>query len=189
MNNVLIVSSSAKGAEYLYEILKSSNNSGISFAKSGAEARRSFMQNQYDIVLINAPLSDEYGDDFAVSATMNSLSAVILLVKEDAFYDISEKVEDYGVLVLGKPLSRQMLYQALKFIDVSMRRLTGLQKENMKLQNKIEEIRLVDRAKCVLIQYLNMTEPKAHRYIEKQAMDMRMTKKAVAQGILKTYES
>ena len=59
----------------------------------------------------------------------------------------------------------------------------------MKLQKKIEEIRLVDRAKCALIQYLNMTEATAHRYIEKQAMDTRRTKSAIAKDILNTYDS
>ena len=53
--------------------------------------------------------------------------------------------------------------------------------------NQIEEIRLVDRAKCALIQYLSFTEQQAHRHIEKQAMDMHITKE-VALGILKTYE-
>ena len=46
----------------------------------------------------------------------------------------------------------------------------------------------MDRAKCVLIQYLNMTETQAHRYIEKQAMDLRTTRRQIAEGILKTYE-
>ena len=64
-----------------------------------------------------------------------------------------------------------------------------LQRENVKLQQKIEEIRLVDRAKCCLIQYLNMTEAQAHRHIEKQAMDTRRTRREVAEGILQTYES
>jgi response regulator NasT len=63
-----------------------------------------------------------------------------------------------------------------------------LENENNKLQKKIEAIRLVDRAKCVLIQYLNMTEPQAHRYIEKQAMDLRQSRVATAENILKTYE-
>ena len=50
-------------------------------------------------------------------------------------------------------------------------------------------MRLIDRAKCVLIQYLTMTEPQAHRYIEKQAMDTRTTRREVAQQILRTYET
>ena len=64
-----------------------------------------------------------------------------------------------------------------------------LKKENNKLLQKIEDIRMIDRAKCILIQYLNMTGAEAHRYIEKQAMDMRSTRKVVAEGILRTYEN
>ena len=52
----------------------------------------------------------------------------------------------------------------------------------------MEEIRLVDRAKCALIQYLSLTEPMAHRYIEKEAMDRRVSRREVAEGILRTYE-
>ena len=73
-------------------------------------------------------------------------------------------------------------------MSAARNRIVGLQSENVRLQSKIEEIRLVDRAKCALIQYLNMTEPQAHRYIEKQAMDMRTTRREIAQNILKTYE-
>lgn len=64
----------------------------------------------------------------------------------------------------------------------------GLKSENQRLQKQIEEIRLVNRAKCVLIQYLSMTEPQAHRYIEKQAMDLRTPRREIAERILKTYE-
>ena len=52
-----------------------------------------------------------------------------------------------------------------------------------------EDIRLIDRAKCILIEYLNMTEKQAHKYIEKQAMDLRTTRRAVAESLLRTYES
>ena len=48
---------------------------------------------------------------------------------------------------------------------------------------------MVDRAKCALIQYLGFTEPQAHRYIEKQAMDLRQTRREVAESILKSDES
>ena len=56
------------------------------------------------------------------------------------------------------------------------------------MQRKIEEIRLIDRAKCILIQYLQMTEPQAHKYIEKQAMNLRQSRVQMAESILKTYE-
>ena len=50
------------------------------------------------------------------------------------------------------------------------------------------EIRLVDRAKCILIQYLDMTEKEAHRHIEKLAMDKRKTRREIAESILRSYE-
>ena len=52
----------------------------------------------------------------------------------------------------------------------------------------MNEVRIINRAKCCLIEYLKMTEPQAHRYIEKQAMDLRQTKREIAESILKTYE-
>ena len=52
----------------------------------------------------------------------------------------------------------------------------------------MNEIRIVDRAKLVLITNLGMDEPHAHRYIEKNAMDMRITKRESAEMIIKTYE-
>ncbi|MDR2650244.1 MAG: ANTAR domain-containing protein, partial [Clostridiales bacterium] len=45
------------------------------------------------------------------------------------------------------------------------------------------------RAKCVLISYLAMSEPEAHKYIEKQSMDMQKTKRVIAEGIVRTYEN
>ena len=55
--------------------------------------------------------------------------------------------------------------------------------------SKIEDIRIVDRAKCLLISYLGMSEPQAHKYIEQQAMDKRITKRECADRIIKTYDN
>jgi AmiR/NasT family two-component response regulator len=52
-----------------------------------------------------------------------------------------------------------------------------------------EEIEIINRAKTTLMEYLGFTEPQAHRYIEKHAMDMRVTKIEIAKNILKIYES
>jgi len=66
--------------------------------------------------------------------------------------------------------------------------LQEVQKENLKLKQKIEDIRIIDRAKCILISRLNLSEEEVHRAIEKQAMDMRTSKRAIAEDILKTHE-
>lgn len=189
MSSALIVSSSEKGKNILSEIIKMSGFSKIETVSNGSEVRRVFIQNNFDIVLINAPLTDEFGHDLALNITENTSSGVILMVKSNIADDICAKVENFGVFIVEKPLNSQLLYQAIKLVSTSTKRIIKLKEENLKLKNKISEIRLIDRAKCILIQYLNMTESQAHRYIEKQAMDRRITKKEVAQNILKTYEN
>ena len=63
-----------------------------------------------------------------------------------------------------------------------------MQEKQATVEEKIEEIRLVNRAKWLLIECLSMTETEAHRYIEKQAMDARISKREVAENIIKTYK-
>ena len=46
----------------------------------------------------------------------------------------------------------------------------------------------MNRAKWLLIECLNMTEAEAHRYIEKQAMDLRISRREAAENIIKTYK-
>ena len=55
------------------------------------------------------------------------------------------------------------------------------------MEDKMKEIRLVNRAKWILIDVMNMTEADAHRYIEKHAMDECITKREVSENIIKTY--
>lgn len=187
MDSVLIVSSSNKSIELLSQLINAWTVTKITSTNNSAEARRLINKIDYDLILINTPLSDEFGDELAITITEISSSGVILIIKNEIADDISAKVEDYGVLIVSNPIVRQLFYQAYKLAIASKKRILGLRNENIILQNKIEEIRLVTKAKCVLIQHLNMTEDQAHRYIEKQAMDMRTTRKEIAQNVLKNY--
>ena len=175
-DTVLIISSTKNSFESFESLLKAHDFVSIKKASSGSEARRMLIDNDFDLVIINSPLSDEFGHELALYLSDNFSAGIILIVKSDISDQVSSKVEDYGVYVLEKPLNKQMFYQSIKLINASQKKLMGLRKENSKLQVKIEEIKLVDRAKCTLIQYLKFTESQAHRYIEKQAMDMRKTR-------------
>lgn len=61
-----------------------------------------------------------------------------------------------------------------------------LSSQTTKLKEKMDEIRLVNRAKLLLMQNKNMTEQEAHRYIEKEAMDTGAKKTAVSSLIVST---
>ena len=62
-----------------------------------------------------------------------------------------------------------------------------MEERQASVEEKIEEIRLVNKAKWQLIECLRMTEAEAHRYIEKQAMDQRVSKREIAESIIETY--
>lgn len=189
MENVLLLSGSLKGQESLAQLLKANGFITAAICENSGEARRTLIQNDFALVVINTPLSDEFGHEFALTVAQTTSAGVVMLVKNELADDISAKVEDYGVLVIAKPLNRLLFSQTIKLAAASRRRFLSLQTENIKLQNKIEEIRLVNRAKCALIQYLGLTEAQAHRYIEKQAMDMRQTRRETARSILSMYEN
>ena len=113
---------------------------------------------------------------------------MVLVARAELADAMARQVEDYGVIVAEWPLNRFLFHQALKIAAASRRRVYELKRKNITLQRQLEEAKLIDRAKCALIQVLHMTEPQAHRYIEKQAMDRRVTKREVAAAIIEMYE-
>ena len=72
-------------------------------------------------------------------------------------------------------------------LEASQRKLRKCQEENNKLRKKLEELRVVCQAKCLLVEYLHLTEEEAHKYIERQAMEDRKTRRAVAEDIMREY--
>ena len=93
----------------------------------------------------------------------------------------------HGVFTLPKPTSKPTLLTALNWMSSARERLRKSEKKALSIEEKMEEIRIVNRAKWILIRELKLDEPEAHRYIEKQAMDRCISKRIVAEEIIKTY--
>jgi response regulator NasT len=102
--------------------------------------------------------------------------------------EVTEKVEDFGVITVAKPINKQMFWSALKLARVAQQRISMARKENDRLRKKLEDVKLVSQAKCLLIANQGMSEEEAHKYIEKQAMDQRLSRAEVAKEILQRYE-
>ncbi|NLM45965.1 MAG: ANTAR domain-containing protein [Firmicutes bacterium] len=189
MESALIVTLTQKSIEFFTEMLNAASFGQIATVQSCGEARRLLMERDFDLVIINAPLRDETGEDLARHVAAQGTSQVILVVKSEYYDEISANTEEDGVLTVAKPLNRSLFWATLKLAKAAGAKLKRMQAENSKLQQKIEDIRIIDRAKCLLISYLKLSEQEAHRFLEKQAMDLRITKRAVAEGILKMYEN
>lgn len=184
---VLVVSSGDKIRDYFSGLLPADEYELVSHAHNAGEARRLLLSQCADIVIINAPLSDEFGTQLALDLS-DSPMGIMLVVKSEHFERIAHLVEDAGVLTVARPNSRQSFYGALKLLIAVSAKLAKMERKNRTLQEKMADIRTVNRAKWLLIENLKMSESDAHYYIEKQAMDTRLSRREVAQGIIRTYD-
>ena len=187
--SVLIVSSSEKFVGSIRAMLPENEFGPIEIAKNIGVARRRYAERGFDVVLINTPLPDEFGTKFALDVSADTNSGVLMFIKSDLYDDITEKVIDYGVLTVSKPISASMVHQVFKILYAVQEKFRGFEKKTATLEEKMEEIRIINRAKWTLINNLKMTESEAHRLIEKQALDTRRTKRSIAEGIINTYNS
>ncbi|MFI3205882.1 MAG: ANTAR domain-containing protein [Clostridia bacterium] len=187
MKTALIVSRTGQSVLFIKDMLKLAAVPNVDTATSCEEARAKLFVVDYDLVIINAPLQDEFGEKFSVDIAKEKNSQVMLIVKNDIFDDVSLKTEKYGVISVSKPVNKTIFWSALKIAKSSFKLVRKFQEENTKLRQTLEDVKIIDRAKLLLISHLGMDEQSAHRYIEKQAMDLRSTKREVSEGILKTY--
>jgi len=189
MESALIVSHPKKETAFLAELLGLASIRRIVSAKSVDSAQKFILLEDFDLVVVNAPLRDEGGESFAGRVASKGASKVILLARNECLDSVSALCEEGGVLAVSKPVDKTLFLSALSLAKSAQSRIKRIQAENVQLKQKIEDIRIIDRAKCMLISIMKMTEQEAHRYIEKQAMDMRSTRRIVAEGILKLYEN
>ena len=185
--SVLVVSAAEKFNTVISELLTESGYRQIRYESSVSAARRAFSENAYDFVIINSPLPDDVGVRFAVDVSTSGSAVALLVVRSDIFEETNEKVYKHGVYAIPKPMSRPIIEMALKWMASSRERLRKTEKKTLSIEEKMEEIRIVNRAKWLLISELKMDEPGAHRYIEKQAMDRCVTRREIADEIIKTY--
>lgn len=159
----------------------------VCFTGNIAAARRELLSRSFDLVIINAPLPDETGTQFAIDANKRMDTVVLLLLRADYFEEVNERVISYGVFTLQVPVPASTIRQGLKWMISSRERLRRMETKNLSVEEKMEEIRLVNRAKWILIEKQKMNESDAHRHIEKRAMDQCISKSEVARSIIKAY--
>lgn len=185
--SVLVVSAADNFNTVLSELLPESKYSPVYTVSSVSAAKRTLAERAFDFVIINSPLPDDIGSRFAIDTCKTKNSIVMLLVRAELHAEMHDKVSYHGVFTLPKPTSKPTLNTALGWMASARERLRDFEKKNLSIEEKMEEIRIVNRAKWLLINELKMDEPNAHRYIEKQAMDRCVSKREVAEEIIKTY--
>lgn len=184
---VLIVSPGDRMAEALQALLTVTDFFPVRRVRSAGEARRSMTEQEYDLVLINAPLPDADAQRLAEDACQGD-AAVLLFVRSEDFDAAAAQVTPFGVIPTPKPTSTAVAAQCIRALCALRERLRRMEVRQQSVEEKIQEIRLVNRAKWALIQRRGMSEEEAHRHIEKRSMDQRLPRAAVARQILAACE-
>ena len=187
MYSVLIVSAAENLNTALHTLLPEAKYNPVHTVTSVSAAKRIFADRNYDFVIINSPLPDDTGSRFAIDCCNSKNTVVLLLVRSEFHADLHDKVAEHGVFTLPMPSSKPTITTALGWMSSARERLRKSEKKTLSLEEKMEEIRIVNRAKWLLISEIKMEEPEAHRYIEKRAMDQCISKREVAEDIIKTY--
>ena len=190
MKNLLLISASDSIKKDFQSACEGKQGLSTFFAGSSIEAGEILKNRCFELTVIDSSVCA--GEKELISSLCGSTSGAVILVLNDAQSareEIYRSAQDLGVIAVSPKHLKGALIASLHLIDSVENRVALLQSENDRLKHKMYEIKIVNRAKLVLMSYLSMSEKTAHRYIEKQAMDMRTSRVEVAEQILKTYEN
>jgi len=187
-SSVLVVSQTDKAHNFITGILPPEQFEPVDAVHSAGEAKRLLINKPYDIVVINTPLKDDFGADLAIQITEDYNLGVLMMIKADHYDQVTDHVEDYGILTLSRPCTDHDIFQSLKLLAATRKRLRAMEEKTVRLEQKMKEIRLINRAKGILMERQHMTEAEAHRYLEKAAMDNCVKKADIAQNLIRNAD-
>lgn len=149
---------------------------GIRLAKAG----------DYGLLIVESGVTDPAAMKACRTAVAHPTASILFLADETEFSSenekkAKEKLLDMGATILVKPLKQSAFATAIQSADMAHIRLGALKK-------KLDDEKVVTRAKLLLMQTLSFTEEEAHKFIEKEAMNSGRTRSDVAYEIIKTYE-
>jgi response regulator NasT len=137
-----------------------------------------------DLVVLDVKMPKLDGISAAQRIASQRIAPVVILT---AFSqrDLVERARDAGAMAyLVKPFSKSDLVPAIEMAVSRFSELQMLETEVADLTERLETRKLVDRAKGVLQQQLELSEPESFRWIQKTAMDLRLSMRQVAEGVI-----
>lgn len=167
MGRALIVSAGASSNEYISARLTELGYARPIIVPSAAEARRRMLESDFELIVVNSPLPDEFGHELCADAVEKTDAGVIFLAKAAAAEQLLTPLSEEGVLLVTKPFSNTFFCRPSTWPPPATTASCFAAGESADA-GKLAQVRLVSRAKCCLIELGHMTEAEAHRYIEKK---------------------
>ena len=187
LRSVLIVTGSDKIYDFMIDILPQKEFYPVSRASTCGEARRLLVSQQYDILVINTPMPDDFGIDLALDFA-DSPMCIMLMVKDEIYDQVTYQVIDSGIVTISKPTTKPVVYSSMRLLSALSAKLKRFEKKTRTLEEKMADIRMINHAKWLIIDKKKMTEEEAHHMIEHRAMERRITKREAAREIIDELE-
>lgn len=191
MKKALILCREGKMLEAIQNGVASLGCSNTFTFHSAAEVRAEWDKIQdgaYQLAVVNAPLEDEFGSKLVKTLYESLDIPSLFLVPGEHTKAMTDFLTELPCFVIPKPVNVNTLEQSIQLSFDAFQKMAILNRKNRSLQEKLDDLKVIDRAKCTLIAVLNMSESQAHRYIQKKAMDERVKPRVIADNILRTYE-
>lgn len=177
--NILLSDSCGSAATRLVRILPSLRIPAELIKVPAGELRAKLSERPVDALILGE------GDfDLAEELSSHSYTAVLLIAGAEALSNLRSACIAAGILSAGE----DELETALSQLLASCIRLRTIRIHTSTLQRRLDDTKIVNRAKLLLVTRLKMSEGEAHRYIEKTAMDSCSSRRDVAESIIRTYE-
>ncbi|MGE5455027.1 MAG: ANTAR domain-containing response regulator [Methylocystaceae bacterium] len=179
---VLIADSVGTQRTQISEALKRAGYQVVAEVADMGQALRKTRSLLCDLVVVDANLEGGKGLKTALIIDEDQLAAVLLLVNREALVNATK------LPYLVKPVYDYTLIPAVETAMLYWRKYGQLKTEINRLEEKIETRKVVDRAKGLLVSRLQLNEPDAHRFLQKEAMNRGLTLIQVAREVIKRLE-
>lgn len=186
--SAMLVSASEAQTKRISALLTRARIVPFEHADSVRQALDLFDAGSIDGVLIAEPVTGSSGEELAMQLKKRRCMAVLLLAEPTHADAAAALLEQSGVLVLPNDAPEALIVQTIRLLAAVRIQLEQMQHKTEKLEAKVADIRIINRAKLLLVQHLQMTETEAHKYIEKQAMNTSKPRRTIAENIIRTYE-
>jgi response regulator NasT len=166
----------------LVEMLTEAGYEVVAQAENGSVAVELVKLHKPDLAILDVKMPEM--DGITAAEQIIALAPVLMLT---AFSqrDLVERARDAGVMAyVVKPFSISDLIPAIEIAISRHTQMKSLEKEVADLYERLETRKIIDRAKGILMKAMNLSEPESFAWIQKTAMDRRISMKQVAQAII-----
>ena len=154
-------------------------------AETVQEARRAVEREKIALMVIFSPLKDEEEIPRLFDMAERRGIAAGYIVGREIYGETAYRLEGRNVFVVAYPLQMDQVLQLVSFLHQVQKRFWLVLSEQERLQRQVQDVQIVCRVKCLLVEKREMTEEEAHHFIEREAMNTGLSKREAALKILK----